>query len=113
LICSELNLDIYNGIKIGNKLILYGYITHVKNEHDFINGFLFYNFITNEKNNSNFTHLLIKYKNIIEHNNGVKTLDRDQENEIFNIEKKLDLKFLRVINSDTFNNSNAAIYNKR
>jgi hypothetical protein len=55
----------------------------------------------------------MKYKNIIEHNNGVKTLDRDQENEIFSIEKKLDLKFLTVKNNDEFNENNDSIYNKR
>jgi hypothetical protein len=94
-------------------LILYGYITHVKNEHDFINGFLFYNFGINDTNDDNFIYLLLKYKNIIEHNNGVKTLDRDHGNEIFNIETNLDSKFLKLKNDGKFNDSNNNMYNKR
>ena len=50
-ICDILNCNIEESIKIGNMMLSFGFISHVKQEHELLNDFLFYIFCENNMNN--------------------------------------------------------------
>ena len=53
VICDELKCSTKEALKIGNNMMSFGLLSHVKQEHELLNDFLFYNFCEN-----NISHLL-------------------------------------------------------
>ena len=74
-ICDELKCTTKEALKIGNDMMSFGLLTHVKHEHELINDFFFYNFCEN-----NIAHLVSKSTNTSTSTSSENLLDSVEHN---------------------------------